>query len=152
MSSIYVNAKIGGARARLNIRSLVDTGAEISSLPENLARCIGAWKTNRQTTVVGVHNQSRTLQLIVCRIWFPSLGNIGARVPFAMTDNDQEPIIGMDVLKPMGISINTKTGVLSVQNEVWEAFKTLAGAGVAFYAGISLLEALTENKKRQRRR
>jgi len=152
MSSIYVDVKIGGARARLIVRSLVDTGAEISLLPVNLARRIGAWKTKRQITVVGVHNQSRTLQLIVCRIWVPSLGNIGGRVPFAMTDNDQEPIIGMDVLKPMGISINTKTGVLSVQNEVWEAFKTLAGAGVAFYAGISLLEALSGSKKRRYRR
>lgn len=151
MSSIYEKVRIGGVRERVIVHCLVDTGAEISLLPVNLARHIGVWETKRQITVVCVHNQSRTLQLIDCRIWFPSLGNVDGQVRFAMTDNDQEPIIGMDVLKRIGISINTKTGVLSIQNEVWEVFKTFAGAGLALYAGINLLEALSGNKRRQHR-
>jgi len=152
MSSIYVNVRISGARASSIVRSLVDTGAEVSLFPVNLAKRIGAWTTNRQITVVGVHGQSRTLLLIACRILFPSLGNLGGQVICAMIDENREPIIGMDVLRPMGVSINTKTGALSVRNEVWEAFKTLAGVGVAFYASISLLEAMSGSKKRRHRR
>ena len=57
-----------------------------------------------------------------------------------ISDVEKEPIIGMDVLKPLGIGIETKTGELSIKNEIWEAFKTISGIGVTFFLGVKILE------------
>jgi hypothetical protein len=46
----------------------------------------------------------------------------------------------MDVLKPLGISVDTASHQLSVKNEVWEAFKTLAAIGILVVGGVKLLE------------
>jgi len=43
-------------------------------------------------------------------------------------------------LKPLGIGIETKTGELSIKNEIWEAFKTISGIGVTFFLGVKILE------------
>ena len=64
-----------------------------------------------------------------------------------ISDVEKEPIIGMDVLKPLGIGIETKTGELSIKNEIWEAFKTISGIGVAFFLGVKILEKLFEEEK-----
>jgi len=53
----------------------------------------------------------------------------------------------MDVLKSLGINIDTKTEELSIKHEVWEAFKTLSGIGVAFFLGVKIIEKLFEEEQ-----
>ena len=144
MERIYVDVKLKGARGEITKAALIDTGAERSLMPLSTAVNIGAWGTNQQTNVVGVHEQARTLSIIVAYLHFPSLSNIGAQFAFAMSNKGQELIVGMDILKPSGITIDTTTHQLSVKNEIWEAFKTLAAVGVFVYGGLKLLEVLSE--------
>lgn len=143
---IYVNVKFKGARGECIEKALIDTGAEISVIPLEVARKIGAWRTNQKTTLIGVHKQARTLPLGVLYVFFPSLNYIGGKFPVAISDVEEKPLIGMDILKPLGITIDTKTHKLLVRNEIWEAFKELAAWGVLFYAGIKILDSLFEQK------
>ena len=140
---IYADVKIKGARNEIIEKALVDTGADISLMPFSLARSIGAWRTNQQVDVAGIHGEARTLPIIVANLHFPSLNNIGGRLPFAMSNTERELIVGMDILNPLGIAIDTKTHQLSVKNEIWEAFKTLAGIGVLIFGAVKVLEALS---------
>lgn len=144
---IYQTIRFEGARNTIQENALIDTGAEISMIPLRLAQMIGAQRTDQTTNITGVHGQSRTLPLGVVYVYFPSLNNIGGRFLVAISDIDSEPIIGMDVMKPLGISIDTQTNQLSVKNEIWEAFKTLAGVGVLTFAGIKILESIFEEMK-----
>ena len=144
--SITVDTRLVGESGEITEAALIDTGAEISLMPLSTAENIGAWRTNQQTNVVGVHGQSRTLPNIAAYLYFPSLNNIGGQFAFAMSTTD-EFIVGMDILKPLGITIDAKTHQLSVKNDIWEAFKTLAGIGVLFFGGVKLLEALSKQSK-----
>jgi predicted aspartyl protease len=144
---IYKPIKFKGARRRITKQSLIDTGANISLIPIELARHIGAWRTNQNVNVKGVHGQQRPLPLGKIGIFFPDLGNKGGYFLVAVSDVEEVPIIGMDVLKPLGINIDTKTEELSIKHEVWEAFKTLSGIGIAFFLGVKIIEKLFEEEQ-----
>lgn len=141
---IYQAIKFKGARKAVQQKALIDTGAGISLIPLRLAKNIGAWRTNQNINIVGVHEQSKTLELGIAEVYFLSLNDIGGQFPVAVSDVEKEPIIGMDILKPLGISIDTATHQLSVKNEFWEAFKTLSGIGVLTFVGIKLMESVFE--------
>ncbi len=141
---IYTDIKLRGARNEIIEKALIDTGAEISLLPLNIAKKIGAWSTNRQTNVVGIHGKSKTLPIIVAYFYFPLLNSVGGKFEFVASNTGKELIVGMDILKPLGITIDTKTQQLLVKNEIWEAFKTLSAVGVLVYGGVKLLEAMSE--------
>lgn len=145
-----IYAKIGfkGARNRLVKKALIDTGAEISLIPIDLARRIGAWRTNRSINLVGVHRQTRRLPIGKLGIFFENLNNKGGYFLVAVSDIEDKPIIGMDVLKPLGVSIDTKTHQLTIKNEIWEAFKTLSAIGILTFGAVKILEKLFEEKRR----
>ena len=144
---IYVEVHLQGETSFTSHSALVDTGAELSLIPSGIARNIGAWSTSQQTNVVGVHGQGRILPIVVANLYFPSLNNVGGEVAFAMSDVEQELIIGMDILRPLGITVDTKTSRLSIENEIWEAFKTLATVGVLAWGGIKVLQKLSERNE-----
>ncbi len=123
-------------------RQITADKREIKDFPE-----FAYWRTNQTMNIVGVHGQSRTLELGVAGVYFPSLNNVGGRFPVAVSDiNQKQPIIGMDIMTPLGISIDTQPPQLSIRNESWEAFKTLAGVGVLVFAGIKILDSIFEEK------
>lgn len=144
---IYVEVQLQGETNSTSHSALVDTGAELSLIPSSIARNIGAWNTSQQTNVVGVHGQGRILPIVVTNLYFPSLNNAGGEVAFAMSDVEQELIVGMDILRPLGIIVDTKTSKLSIKNEIWEAFKTLATVGVLVWGGIKALQKLSEGNE-----
>jgi predicted aspartyl protease len=144
---IYVEVDLQGETNYTSHEALVDTGADISLIPLSIARDVGAWNTSQQTNVVGVHGQSRILPIVVANLYFPSLNNVGGEVAFAMSDVEQELIIGMDILRPLGIIVDTKTSQLSIKNEIWEAFKTLATVGVLVWGGIKVIKKLSEKNE-----
>jgi predicted aspartyl protease len=128
---IYKDVRFKGAKGGIIKQSLIDTGASISLVPVELANSVGAWHTNQNLNIVGVHGQKRKLPLEKMGIFFPDLENKGGYLVVSVSDIEETPIIGMDILKPLGINIDTKTGELSIKNEIWEAFKTLSGIGIA---------------------
>ena len=147
MRRIYESVKFKGARGETLIKSLIDTGTDISLMPLKIARQIGAWRTNQTINVKGIHGQSKILPLCVVDIFFPSLNNIGGRFGVVVSDTEDTPIIGMDILKLLGITIDTKLNCLYVKNEIWEAFKTLAGVELLIYEGLKLLETISEEER-----
>jgi len=147
MRRIYESVEFKGARGETLIKSLIDTGADISLIPPKIARQIGAWRTNQTINVKGIHGQSKVLPLCVVDIFFPSLNNIGGRFGVVVSDTEDTPMIGMDILKLLGITIDTKLNRLYVRNEIWEAFKTLAGVGLLIYGGLKLLETISEEER-----
>jgi len=144
---IYKPVKFKGKKGETPRNSLIDTGASISLIPIELAISVGAWRTGQYVNITGVHEQSRNFPVGQMGIFFPNLGNKGGYFLIGVSDVEKEPIIGMDVLKPLGISIDTKSGELSIKNEIWEAFKTLSGIGVAFFLGVKILENLFGEEK-----
>lgn len=128
-----------GSRGQVIADALIDTGAEVSMMSTGAAQEVGAWLTNYNQALTGIHGDTRTFPVVVANIEFSAL-KVGGRFAFAMSDFTSEVIIGMDVLKPLGISVDTASHELSVKNPVWEAFKTLAAIGVIVVGGVKLLE------------
>lgn len=140
---IYQVVKIKGARKSLRANALIDTGAEISIIPLGLAVSVGVRHIAFDPIIIeGIHGQRSKLPLGVVYIYFPQLNNIGGKFLVAVSNKEKEPIIGMDILRPLGIIVHTKEKRLSVKNKIWEAFKTLSAAGVLILAGIKILESL----------
>jgi len=111
-------------------------------MPKGLANTIGAWHTNQNMDIIGVHKQKRTLPIGIANIYFSSLGDIGGPFSIAISDIEVEPIIGMDIMRPLGININTRTHELTLNNEIWEAFKTLSGIIVGGFIVVKALDAI----------
>lgn len=128
-----------GSRGQVIANALIDTGAEVSVMPTGAAQEVGAWLTNYNQALTGIHGDTRAFAVVVANIEFSAL-KVAGRFAFAMSDFTSEVIIGMDVLRPLGISVDTASHELSVKNAVWEAFKTLAAIGVIVVGGVKLLE------------
>jgi predicted aspartyl protease len=151
-----VNVTIKGAGCETIAEALIDTGAEISMIPESIARQIGAWETPLLCTVTGVHNQSKTLPLVGVGIGFPMLNKSVNVFLVAMTQDNQQVIIGMDILKPMGITIDAETSKLSIKNKTWEAFKAVTGFAVGvgglIYIGSKVLSSSPPRRYKKHRK
>ncbi len=116
-------------------------------IPIKLARSVGVGRTGQCRTVTGVYGQSKKLTLVEIKIFFPDLEDKGGSFLVAISDLEKESRISMDILRPLGISIDAKTGELSIKKEIWEAFKTLAEIGVLTFVGAKILEYLSEEEK-----
>jgi len=139
----HLSLKLRGESNELVLSALVDTEAETSMMHSTIARNIGAWLTNVLTNVEDVQGEVRTLPIVTAYLNFPSLMNIGGEFAFAMRDEGEGLIVGTDILELSGITVDTRTHQLSIKNETWEAFKTLADVGVLIYAGVKRLEVLS---------
>jgi len=139
----HLSVKLRGESNELVLSALVDTEVETSMMHSTIARNIGAWLTNVLTNVEDVQGEVRTLPIVTAYLNFPSLMNIGGEFAFAMRDEGEGLIVGTDILELSGITLDTRTHQLSIKNETWEAFKTLADVGVLIYAGVKKLEVLS---------
>lgn len=137
---IYHRVELQAAHARVVSNALIDTGAELSMIPSSAASMVGAWLTNHSQSVVGVHQDTRTFPLVLVDVSFGDL-RVGGRFAFVMSDIVNEVIIGMDVLKRLGLSIDVAADELSVKNRAWEVFKTVAAVGVLILGGAKVLES-----------
>lgn len=149
---IMANVLLGGIKDTIKRQALVDTGAEVSLMPRGTAIQIGAWRTDQYKNIVGVHREVRTLPVIAAYLAFPSLTKKVCKFSFVMSDEQDEIIVGMDILQPAGITIDSRTGLLTVKNETWEAFKTISGKGLLIYGGIKILGAIFSDKPKSRKR
>lgn len=129
MDKILEKVIIKGTKGQWTYDALIDTGATVSLIPKALADQVGVTKTLVTRSVQGVHRDIKTFPVVIANLHFVTL-NRGSDFPFVMSNSTDELIVGMDIMMPLGISIDTKTGKLTVINEVWEGFKNLATAGV----------------------
>ena len=132
---VIVRAAIG---ERL-VSAVIDTGASISMIPSNIASEIGTWRTDRFTILRSAFQETKQFELRVAEVSFPSLANRGGRILFALDDEGNDLIIGMNVLEPMGIWIDTQNHRLEIRNEGWEAFKKVVATGAILFVIAELL-------------
>ena len=119
------------------------TGADISIIPEALALQVGAPLTGKKMFIIDAHGNTEPHFLARSFVNFPSLNNAGGLFVVALKSDDSDPLIGIDVLKVLGISIDTSEKKLSINNKAWEVFKTLSAVGAIGYLGKLVIDALT---------
>lgn len=155
MMSIYEDIEVEGVNVKVTVKALIDTGAQISIVPLKLVRKIGAPYLVRKSgnirrlirvPVFGIHGNVKRYPLVVVTIKFPKLG-VGGKFVIAAGEVST-PIVGMDILNPLGINIDTKTGNVYVKNELWEAFKIISTVGVGIWIGKKIWNMLFEEKSK----
>jgi hypothetical protein len=139
----HLSVKLRGESNEIVLSALVDTEGETSMMHSTIARNLGVWLTNVLTNVEDVDGEVKTLPIVVAYLNFPSLMDIGGEFAFAMREEGEGLIVGRDILELLGITVDDRTHQLSIKNETWEAFKTLADVGVLIYAGVKRLEVLS---------
>lgn len=136
---------LGGARGGAWPSALIDTGAEMSVIPSGVASEIGALATGRHVSLTGVHRDTKTLALMQAEMWFPDL-QAGGWFEFAVSDHARDIIVGMDILNPLGVSIDTETGHLSRKGETFGAFFKLALISGAVLFGSKIAGAMLDRQ------
>jgi predicted aspartyl protease len=120
---IYENIIYKASKGSTSLKSLIDTGATVTMIPISLAKKIGAYRTDKTIKLVGVHGQEKTCEVAVLKLYFPSLDNLGGALSVAVTDFEEEPLIGMDILSRYEIIINTQKLTLETKKPLTDLFK-----------------------------
>lgn len=134
--------KFKGEKSEIIANSLIDTGASISIIPLDIAIQIGAWETGQQIEIVGVNNQRSIVPLGAVIIQFPQFNNIGSKVVIPVSENQKKPIIGMDILSPLGFIIDTKNKSIMLNDKSDSGFKDFyvgVGKATLFIAGTVII-------------
>ena len=103
--------RLDGAVSGCKARFIVDTGAEVSVLPRS--KFTPERDTNRKLRTAS----SESLGVSGLLSGVVSLGNFRAEHEFFVGEV-QEPVLGMDFLKPHGVVIDTSSGELKIGKEV----------------------------------
>lgn len=133
-----------GDKGRINVKALIDTGAERTVIPLKLAKEIGANPLGQTIKLVGFNGSVQECELYSLKIGFPRLKKepIGL-LAVAACDAVRHPIIGMDLMGMLGIVPDPKTKTIYIKSETWEVIKTL----LALIGGIALLGLLFSEKQ-----
>lgn len=142
---IKVEVILVGNKKEIKSQAIVDTGAGISFIPEEIAKHIEVRETGQSKNIVGIHGDVESFPVVTAYLEFPSLKKPKSEFCFVMSDKQKKIIIGLDILKLTGISIDTETGQLTIKKKIWEAFKTIAGTGLVIYGGIKVLRAMFDD-------
>lgn len=110
LSYKYENVVFRGEKTDVLELSLIDTGATISIIPRVLVEKIGAKIDGETSSYIVETNKIEKYPTCRIEICVPSLKD-GGKFIFMVRekgDRDNKPIIGMNILKSLGIIINTK--------------------------------------------
>ena len=136
-----------GAKSKC-VNALIDTGASITLLPKKLADEIGARYTGEKQPLSGIFDNSGDVgEVAIINVKFPFLNNLNYLARVAVSAKATDVLIGLDVLNPLKMTIDTDTHELSVKNEVVEFGKaSLMIVGGVVVAGL-ILDFLFGKKK-----
>jgi|GEM_PF-6249073 predicted aspartyl protease len=127
---IHENIELSGSNGTHEYSALIDTGAEISMLTEDMAKEMGACRTDilhkgirqvdecRENNMCDPYYYYGKIKILGKEIWFTFVVCKSAdicEVPITVQDKEDvgsfekvnHPIIGMSVLKELGIKIDT---------------------------------------------
>lgn len=139
---IHADVTFEGAHASETHPSLIDTGAVVTLLPLDLAGRVGASDFDEVVTLSGFNGHPSRCAVIGVKATFPGLQGKGGLVRVYAMPNLDRPIIGMDIMKPMGIAIDTRTHSLTINIPMWEGFKKAAAIGTIGYATVKVFDYL----------
>ena len=108
---IYKSIQYDGKESPITEISLIDTGADISILPEDFASKVNYIQTEENYTVLDVISRTTSNhKIVLVDIVFLDLDVPKTKFPFIIRkyeDDNNKPIIGMNILKLLDITINT---------------------------------------------
>lgn len=131
-----------GSQGTTTVTAIIDTGATTTLLPRSIAADIGTHATGFRRWVGGIAG-GEDMEFAIAGVTFPTLGK-GNQILVAISDNFPVPLIGMDVMSPMGITIDTESGEFKLNNKLWEAFKTVSAVVVAGGGAVAVISAIGE--------
>jgi predicted aspartyl protease len=138
---------IEGSRQE-NVDALIDTGASVTLLPKNIADKIGVKYTGETQSLGGAfEGLGDVADVAVVNIRFPFLNNLNYLARVAVSAKAKDILIGLDILNPLSIIVDTKTHELRIKNESADAIiggLALVGVGAIAYL---VLNALFGKKK-----
>lgn len=118
------------------VNALIDTGAAVTLIPKKLADELGVKYLNKKQKLSGAFSGGEDLvDIALIDIIFPWLGNINHVTEIAVSSKATDTLIGLDILMPLNISINTQTHELTVKNQIVDAAKT----GLAVVGGAAII-------------
>ncbi|MBE3588499.1 MAG: clan AA aspartic protease [Thermoanaerobacteraceae bacterium] len=106
MGHVYVNAQLEGTKGMEMVTMLVDTGATLSAIPENLAERIGVPKLGPKKVQLA-NGQEFNVQFGVVNIKIN-----GREAPTTVLIVGNEPLLGVETLETLGLKVNPLTGGL----------------------------------------
>ena len=114
---------------------LVDTGASMTLLPKSVADRIGVKYTGEQVSMSGAFaGMGDMADVAVVSIRFPFLNNLLYVTRVAVSTKANDILLGLDILNPLKMTIDTHTHEIVVKNEVIEVAK----AGLMVAGGIAI--------------
>lgn len=120
-----------------SVNAVIDTGASYTLLPKRIADEIGVRYTGERLKLGGAFlGLSDNTHIAIANIKFPFLNNLTYSSRIAVSERAKNTLIGMDVLNPLKIVVDTRTGELTIKDDLVELAKgglMVVGAGVVAY-------------------
>ena len=135
MAQMKETVKIRGNKGEQQVEVLVDTGAEITRIPKSLADMVTTKYTGNSTTLISASGHRTTAKLVIIEVIFPSLSNLKYVGEVAVVESGTVDILlGFDILRSIGATIDTKLKKLIVKDELVEAAKV----GLMIVGGVAI--------------
>ena len=120
-----------------NVSALIDTGASYTMLPKQLADEIGVRYTGERVQLGGAFaGGSDNAYLAFATLKFPFFDNLTYMPKIAISEKATDILVGMDVLNPLKIVIDSHTGELTIKDEIVDLAKgglMIVGVGAVAY-------------------
>ena len=142
MVKIFHPLRIEGDGEFLTVDAIIDIGADLTMIPSGIAWKVGAKATGETIPITGVHGQAIDHPISYVNLKFPKLKNAGGDFSVVVTDSLPNPLIGMDVLGPLRVRIESDEKELSIPNKGWEKFAKGATITGLEYLGFRILGEL----------
>ncbi|ABW02606.1 aspartyl protease family protein [Caldivirga maquilingensis] len=109
MGHVWVKVRIGDPEMRkiIEVDALVDTGATLTVIPQDLARELGLTVTGKST----VMSAGGLLELERTRVWVELEGR-GEVIPALISGIIDKVLIGVTTLEVLGLQVDPVTGKL----------------------------------------
>lgn len=118
------------------VKVVIDTGASMTLLPKKIADEIGVRYTGEKQPLGGAFESLNDIaEVAIVNIKFPFLNNLNYVAKVAVSTKAIGVLIGMDILNPLKIIIDTNTHQIVVKDEMKEAVKT----GLMIVGGAAVL-------------
>lgn len=124
-----------GEKGSKSVEALIDTGAEITSIPKSLANELVDRYLEKKFYLKSASSHVTEANVAYIKVEFPSLNNISYLGEIAIVNNNDTILIGLDILNALNIHVDSKRKTIYLRDETLEAAKT----GLAVVGGAALI-------------
>lgn len=123
-----------GAKSK-TVNALIDTGASLTLIPKKIADEIEVKYLNKKQQMHGAFEGGEDIaEIAAIDMNFPFLEDLNYIAEVAVSSKATDVLIGLDILNPLKITIDTDTHELSIKNEIVDGVKN----GLAIVGGVAI--------------